>query len=199
MSRIANPGYVLKSTTPSEHKTTAETNAANRATAGDRMQAYAESVIPGGEAWAYQTDTGAMSMTGIKVPHGVKVDEVPTGWRWDTKAKRDNRILVPAKKTDEGKRAVTDMAAMAHKPTKLGPVSEVMTITNGTSRWFASAIIEILGDDVFATYFHPLDDEQRMGRPSDRERVEADPAWTPVPLSEFYAAREQHTAEKAGA
>lgn len=26
--------------------------------------------------------------------------------------------------------------------------------------------------------------------PSDRERVESDPSWTPIPLSEFYAARE---------
>lgn len=193
---IRNPGAVYRSNFPKKHRQIAAANEAARDKAIAAMQVLAESLVPGSDAYGTHHHSGAVYMSGVKVPHGVDVD-VPVGMRWDTKARGGARVLVPAKKTEEGRALVKQMDALNHAPESLGAVSKILTVTDGANSWFASAVVEVIDDDVYATYLHPLDDRHRGARRSDREIVAADEGWSEIPLSEFYAAREKASSQAA--
>lgn len=196
MRIISNPGAVYRSTTPEAHLAIVRANDAAREQAVAAMEALATSLVPGSTPYGTNHESGAFYMHGLHIEHGAEV-EVPDGLRWDTKARRGVRVLVPAKKTEEGRVIDQQMSEVSFSPEPLGAVSKVLTITDGERIWFSQASIEVIGEDVYATYFHPLCD-----REGDRGLVEADAGWEPVPLSEFYAAREAQqpqSAKKVGA
>lgn len=190
---IRTPGAVYKSATPAIHLPIAEANEAAQVQRGDQMQALAESLVPGGTAYGTRHDHGGLSMFGIDVTDVENVS-VPTGMRWDTKAKRGKKVLVPALKTDEGKAIAAQMRDLAFAPQSLGAVSKILIITDGTNSYFAAGVIEIIGTDVYATYHLPLSED---GKRSDKSLVDGDPGWTEIPLSEFYAAREAQQTQVA--
>lgn len=188
---IANPGAVYRSTNPNVARRIAADNASARSESIAAMDKFADSVVPGSTPYGVLYDDGSCVMSGVTAP-STDID-LPEGWRWNKKARGSNSVIVPALRTEAGKAAMAEMKKLGHKAKSHGAVSSILIITDGGDRrWFAQGVIEVIGDDVFATYHYPLDGERERGGMSDRDRVENDPNWEPVPLSEFYAARENH-------
>lgn len=187
---IATPALVYKSVIPEKHRPIVEANQAGRAAAVEAMEALAASLVPGANAWAFQDVTSAISMTGISLDYYSDV-EIPIGMRRDTKAR--GYVLVPAKRTEEGKALAQRMHDLAFKPASLGAPSQILAVTDGVHDYWGSASFEILDGEVYATYRRPL-------RPGKRDKgiVDADPNWVEILLSQFYAAREKASAVSEG-
>lgn len=188
---IANPGYVLRSTTPVEH---ARIHAANIAKANelfDASQAYCREIVPESTPYGWMNDAGATVLEGFTdVPYGAVL---PGFLRC---AKRG--VWVPRKKDPRGQEIAKKLSSFNFKPESMGSVDRIIAITNGLKRWLCSATIEAVGDEVYATYFYPIDDRQdRDKNPTDRARVLEAGDWVEAPLSEFYAAREAASSDAA--
>jgi hypothetical protein len=193
----ANPALVYQSTVPDRHRPIVEANQANRTMAVEAMEALAASLIPGANAWAFRSVTSAISMTGISLDRSPVAGDakIPAGLRRDSKVR--GFVLVPAKRTEEGKALAEQMRALAFKPASLGAPARILAVTDGVHDYWGSADFEVITHDdtvdVYATYRQPLRDGDR-----DKGIVDADPDWVEIPLSQFYAARE-HAKAQTGA
>lgn len=118
------------------------------------------------------------AVVGIVRPRGA---EVPDGWRWDKKASEP--VIVPARKTAEGKRLGRLLDGLA-RPDVRNQMPGGMPRYTTAAREIAFLLcgFQPVGDAVFVTWSSEI-------RPSDAERI--DPAvWERVALSVYYAARE---------
>lgn len=191
MLTIKNPGQVFRSTTPDEHLRIIRDDVTRRSEAVALAERFVAQLVPDGEIWGWRDGAGSFSVYGVAVTSR-QLDPIPPGMRWETKGTHGRPVLVPAKRTPEGRELAKQFASLSFAPTHLGAVSGVHLITDGRNSWFASAVIEIVGDQVFATFHHPLDERRHGGKPSDFDKVAGDPDWELEKLSVFYAARELH-------
>lgn len=181
---LTAPALVYKSNLPEEHRAIVEANQANREAAVNAMEALAQSLVPDSNAWAFQDVTGAISMTGVSASRLRGGADIPVGMRHDTKAR--GFVLVPAKRTQEGKVIAAQMKALAYMPQSLGAPSTILVTTDGVNSYFGSAVFEVIDGEVYALYRRPL----REGA-YDKGVVDADEGWAEIPLSRFHAARER--------
>lgn len=195
MSRI---NLAVRSLHPERTATAVREADTARAAALDAVNAFTTERFPGLDARAFFHYDGSFGVSGFGVTDGLtRMVEPPTGLRYDAKAK----MLVPAKKTDEGKALAKEMSALGFRyPHIDGLGSIVHGYVGGPdlprherqgyfTGWTFHALSRADGStEVYATLPVEHLDERAQNRVID----EGD-TWEPVRLSAFHAAFEEHT------
>ena len=172
----------------------------------ERTRAYFDEKWGGrtGRTWNW---AGGFSVTGMDVDTNMDYRDPPVGWRYDQKSK----MLVPAKKTDEGKAIQQELDALAHSVNRpaivprdlhsisvegegylYGVVPEVLVVALEGSY----EVDEMLVDSDYTIKEAWIEFDREL---DDRSvaRLSALEVWEPAWLSAYWRAKETHEALKA--
>lgn len=158
---------------------------AAREAAIEAMTAFTEDLLgPGFVMVGSHNFDGSIWPTGFTRDGSFTRDtDVKPGLRFDAK----KRELVPAKRTDEGRAMVARLDALAFRHPYIDGLGGIVHAKDGDRGYFTGWSFDVFAGEVFATLSVPTLDE-------GSQKAAIAESWTPVPLSEFHAAREQVTA-----